>query len=212
MQVDDVVALVFELRLHEEAQEVRVPAVAVHDEDLLEAVAGDLGARRVEQVPDQPRRQRKRARLVPGLVDLPVEVVREDDGVFLLHGTSDQVARLNEIRANRRVRSVLLENADGQNGRLVRLLESLGPVARGEVVHTGGQVLSRRRCGNEQQQAENGKAHDGTSGPEGWTPQAIRAGSEGEMVRGPRLELCAFRLGGVCSIDLSYTRTAGCKP
>ena len=62
MQVDDVVALVFELRLHEEAQEVRVPAVAVHDEDLLEAVAGDLGARRVEQVPDQPRRQRKRAR------------------------------------------------------------------------------------------------------------------------------------------------------
>jgi len=77
VQVDDVVAAALELRLNEEPQEVRVAAVAVDDQDLLEPVSRDLLARGVEQVPEQAAGQREGAGLVPRLVDLSVEVVGE---------------------------------------------------------------------------------------------------------------------------------------
>ena len=56
IKIDDVIAAALKLRLHEEAQQLRIAAMPVDDEDLLEAIAGDLFTGRVEQFPHQTAR------------------------------------------------------------------------------------------------------------------------------------------------------------
>src|SRR3989442_10120829 len=104
-----------------------MPAVAVHDDDPGEPVAGDLLAGRVEQLPDQPARERKRPGLVARLVDLAVEIIREHDGILGFRRARCDLTDLNQIRAYRTVRSVLLENPDWQDRRARRFLQRPGP-------------------------------------------------------------------------------------
>src|SRR5262249_1248925 len=137
----------------------RISAVAVDDQDLLEAVSRDLGAGGVEQVPDEARWKREGARLMARLVNLAVKIVWEDDGVLLFHRASPEVTRLDQIGADRCMWPVLLEDADGQNGRLVGFLERLRPVAGGELIPPRWQILGRRGGRNEEQQAEHEQTH-----------------------------------------------------
>src|SRR5581483_3190216 len=103
---DDVIAASLKLRLHEEAQQLRIAAVAVDDQDFLETIAGDLFAGRVEHLPHQMAWQGEGSRLVPRLINLPVEVIREDDGVFTFGDARRVFANLYQVRAHRRVRAV----------------------------------------------------------------------------------------------------------
>jgi len=81
-QVDDVVFAAFELGLAEEVEESVVASVAVDQDDLLEAVAGQLVAGLLEDVEHHPAAVSDRPGLVLGLEDLADEIGREDDRVL----------------------------------------------------------------------------------------------------------------------------------
>src|SRR3984957_5270757 len=80
---DGVVAAFFEARLNKIADELGIAAMTIDDDDLVEAVAGDLIASCFQQVPDDAFRQGKGAGLVTRFVDLSIKVVREDDCILL---------------------------------------------------------------------------------------------------------------------------------
>ncbi len=162
-EIDDVVVPPPELGLDEVPQQVRVPAVAVHDDDLLEPVAADLIAGGLEQVPHHPRRQREGAGLMARLVDLAVEVVGEDDRVLFLRRPGRPLADVDQVRADGGVGPVLLEDADGEDAGGGGSLHGLRPIARRQLVPARGQVLGGGGH-------RKGDGEQGDDGPHGGSP------------------------------------------
>ena len=52
------------------------------------------------------------AGLMTGFVNLTVEIIRENDGIFFFGGPGRPLPDLDEIGAGRNVRTVLLQDAD----------------------------------------------------------------------------------------------------
>jgi hypothetical protein len=65
----------------------------------------------------------QRARLVFGFENLAVEIRRKDDGVFFLRGVLGSIAYVDQIRAQRQLRSVFFNNAERQQTGALALLQ-----------------------------------------------------------------------------------------
>ena len=113
--VDDVVVRLFELRLREIGDEALVAAVAVDDEDFLAAVAGHLVGGFLEKLELEIAAVGDGAGFVLGFEDLAKIVFRKNDGVFLLGGVKRGVADVQKIGAERKMRAVFFENAEGED-------------------------------------------------------------------------------------------------
>ena len=72
--------------------------------------------------------------------DLAEVVLGEDDGVFLLHGVHHGEANVEQIGAERQVRAVLFDDAEGQHAHPLRLVDGLNEVRGGEFFPLGGEL------------------------------------------------------------------------
>ena len=114
--IDHIVVRLIELRLREEWQQVFVAAVAVDDDYFLAAVARHLVGGFLQQGELHLAAVGDGSGLVAGFGDLSEIIFGEDDGVFLLGGVQRGVADVEQIGAQRQMRSVLLQDAEGQAG------------------------------------------------------------------------------------------------
>src|SRR5260370_37422490 len=105
-----------------------MPAVAVDDQDFLAAVASHLVRGCLKQCQLQIATVGNGAGLMTRLGDLAEIILREDHGILLLSRMQCRVTRIEQIGANRHVRSMLLENAEWQQARALRTLDHLEEV------------------------------------------------------------------------------------
>ena len=139
--VDDVVAASGELRLREEGQQVVVTAVAVDDQDLLAAVARHFVGGFLQEFKLYVRAVGDGSRLVAGFEDLPEIVSREDHGVFLLGAALSDPAHVDEVRPERQLRAMLLNDAEGEDARAPGLLDGFDEISGGEFLPVNAQEL-----------------------------------------------------------------------
>jgi len=149
--VNDVVAQSVQLRLREVGKQVLVAAMAVDDDDFLAAVACHLVGGFLQQLQLNLAAIRDGARLVFGFEDLAEVILGEDHGVFLRGGFERGVAHVEQVGAKREMRSVLFENAEGEQARSLRALNGGRKVGGGEFLPFGGHLRLRAGvCGREQ--------------------------------------------------------------
>ncbi len=117
--VNHVVPALFQLRLNEEAQPVRIPAVRAVNHDLLEPVAADFIQCRLQQIPDELRRVGDGAGRVFGFVNLAEIIFRKNHYVFFLRGCLAAKLRTEQVGADRHVRAVLFQHSDRQQASIL---------------------------------------------------------------------------------------------
>ena len=77
-----------------------------------------------------------------GLVDLPIEIIREYDGIFFFGGAGGPFPDLDQVGTDGDVGAMFFQDADGEDTGFVGLGHCLWPVAGGELVPAGVQELS----------------------------------------------------------------------
>ena len=87
------------------------------------------------------------AGLLPGLKDLAEVVIGKNDCVFFLGSVERGIARVDEICAERQMRTVFFNDAEGQNARVLRLFDAVGEIGRGEFFPFDGKLLGVE-CGS----------------------------------------------------------------
>src|SRR5262245_35066653 len=105
--------------------------MAVDNNNAFKAITRNLLACCVQKIPNQTAWQSESAGLMSCLVDLPVEEVWKHHGVLAFCSARGPFTHMDQVRADRGVRSMLLQNADRQYAGVGRLLESLWPITRG---------------------------------------------------------------------------------
>src|SRR4029077_17932826 len=143
--VNDIVVGLVELGLREEREQAVVAAVAVHDQDLLAAVAGHLVGGFLQERELQVAAVGHSAGLVLGLGDLAEVVFGENDGILLFGGVQRSVADVEKIGAERQMWTVLFQDSEGEQAGSLRTVNAFAEVGGGEFfpVHGDG----GGRCG-----------------------------------------------------------------
>src|SRR5205823_4440992 len=131
--VDDIIVRRVELGLCKVRQQAVVAAVTVHDDDFLTAIPRHLVGRFLQQLELESPAVRDGAWLMLRFEDLTKVVLGKDDRVFLLGGVERGIAHVEQIVAQRQMRPVLLENAEGEQA------GALG--TRDGVLEVGGRQL-----------------------------------------------------------------------
>lgn len=131
-----------------------VAAVAVDDDDLPAAVAGHLIGGFLEEFELQFRAVSHRAGFMPGFEDLAEVVFGKDDRVLLPGTVKRGVADIDQIRAQRQMRPVLLDDAKGQQACALGLLNRGGEIPGREFLPIHRERLCRGNCGDERQKVE----------------------------------------------------------
>src|SRR5947209_11296680 len=153
--VDDVVVRGGELRLSEKGQQALVTAVSVDEYDFGAAVACHLISGFLQQVKLQVERIGDGAGLVLGFEDLSEVVGREDNRVLLLRRLRDGGADIEEVGAEGKVRSVFLDNADGQDAGALCLCDGFDEIGCGQLFPSGGERSLAQGCGSDDKECEN---------------------------------------------------------
>ncbi len=132
--VNHVVARAGKLRLREQRQQVIVPAVAVHNENLLAAVARHLLHRFLEQRELCLQAVGHRSGLLLSLKDLAEIILGKHDCILLPHRVENRESNIEQVGSQRQVRSVLLEDPEGQHTNPLRLMNRLDKVGPGKLL------------------------------------------------------------------------------
>ena len=138
--VDHVIARRGQLRLREQRQQALVAAVAIDDEDFLAAVARHLLHRFLQQRELRAQAVGDGSGLLLRFEDLSEVILGENDGVFLLDGVHHGEADIEQVGAERKMRAVLLDDADGEHADSLRLVDGLHEVGGGEFFPLGGEL------------------------------------------------------------------------
>src|SRR6266576_2810865 len=135
------------------------PAVAVHDDDFLAAVARHLVGGFLQQFQLELHTVGHRTGLVLRFKNLSEIIFWKNDGEFLLGGMQRRKANVEEIGSQRKMRSMLLQNAEREQARSFRLLNRRAKVSGGELFPFHGKLrLAAGRSGSEQKK-ESGHAN-----------------------------------------------------
>src|SRR6185437_6383033 len=114
-EIDCIVASFFQPGLNEITDQLGVAAMTVDDDDLVETVACDLVTGGFEEIPNDALGKRKATGHMPGLVDLTIKIIGEDDGIFLLRRPRGPFSHLDQIAADRHVRSMFFQDTDRED-------------------------------------------------------------------------------------------------
>src|SRR5215469_14066305 len=109
-----------------------VPAVAVDNEDFRAAVAAHLVGGGLEKFHLHVGAVGNGARFVTSLSDLAEIISGEDDGILLKRGVFGGVPDIEEIGAERKVRAMFFENAEGEQASSLRSSDSFTKFSGGQ--------------------------------------------------------------------------------
>src|SRR5467141_1504401 len=132
-----------QLRLREKWNQVFVAAVAVDNDYFFAAIAGHLISGFLEQMQLQIHAVRYRSGFVLGFEDLAEIIFGKDHRVFLRRGLQRNVAHIQQIGAEREMRSVLFQNAERKKARALGLLDSRTKIRGGELFPFSGELALR---------------------------------------------------------------------
>jgi len=118
--------------------------VAVHQDDLVKSVAGNLAARLVQQVVKHAAAIRNCSGLVPGLEDLTGKIKREDHCVLASGSSKRNVARGIDIGAHGQMLRVLFNHPHGDNADALCQFGRLFKICRGKFFPGHSQILILR--------------------------------------------------------------------
>src|SRR5215510_13370519 len=125
LNVDDIVARFFQLRLGKKREQAFVAPVAVDDDDFFAAVTGHFVGGFLQQFELEVPAVGHSAGLVFGFENLAVKVFGKNDGVLVVGGVQSGVAHVDEVGTEREMRPVLFENAEGQKANALGLLDGV---------------------------------------------------------------------------------------
>ena len=114
--------------------------MAVDDEDFLAAVARHLLHRFLQERELRGQAVGNGSGLLLRFEDLSEVVLGEDDGVLLLHGVHHREADVEQVGAERKMRAMLFDDADGEHADALRLVDGLNEVGGGEFFPLGGEL------------------------------------------------------------------------
>ena len=100
------------------------------------------------------------AGLLARFEDLAEVVLGEDDGVLLLHGVRHGEAHVEQVGAERQMRAVLFDDAEGQHADALRLVDGLHEVGSGELFPFGGEARLRNCTARERRSKESSRRRD----------------------------------------------------
>src|ERR1700693_454297 len=129
-----------QLTLREKRQQMLVAAMAIDDDDLLTAIARHLVRGLLQERQLQLRAVGNRPGFVLRLKYLPKEILRKDYGIFLLGSLDRRITYIQQIRTERKVGSMLFQNAERQQTSTLRLLDGIAEIARGQFLPVHGQL------------------------------------------------------------------------
>src|SRR5947209_17672262 len=109
-----------------------IAAMAIDDQHLLATVARHLIRGLLQQLELQRQAVGHCTRLVLGLEDLSKVVLREYHNIFLVSRGQAQITDVDQVRTQRQVGSMLLQNAEGKQTGSLRALDGLNEVGRGK--------------------------------------------------------------------------------
>ena len=119
---------------------VLIAAVAVDDDHFLAAVARHLVGSFLQQGELHLAAVRDCSRLVAGFGNLSEVIFREDNGVFLLGGVQRGVTHVKEIGAEREVRPVFLQDAEGEQASALRTVNTFAEIGGSEFFPVDGEL------------------------------------------------------------------------
>src|SRR2546423_14338183 len=90
-----------------------------------------------------------------GLKDLPKVIFRKDDGEFLRHRSKAEVANIEKIRPQRKMRPMLLQNSKRQQAGTLRILNSLQEITRSKLFPFWRQLRLRQNRNRTHQKQNN---------------------------------------------------------
>src|SRR5262245_63840717 len=102
--------------------------MSIHDEDLAEAVSGNLITSGIQQVPHHAGWERKSTWLLFSFVNLAIEEIWKDHCILFLGGPRRPLAYLNQIRTQWDMRAMLFQNSDRQDTGIGCLPLSIRPI------------------------------------------------------------------------------------
>src|SRR5882762_9373660 len=142
-----------QLRLREKWNQVFVAAVAVDNDYFFAPVAGHLISGFLEQMQLQIHAVRYRSGFVLGFEDLAEIIFGKDHRVFLRRSLQRNVAHIQQIGAEREMRSVLFQNAERKKARALGLLDSRTKIRGSKLFPFGGELALRaqRSCGKKRE-------------------------------------------------------------
>src|SRR5580698_3739391 len=106
--------------------------MAVDDEDLLASIAGHLVGSLLQKIELQMSAVGNGSRLVFGLENLPEVILRKDHRIFLFRGMQGCITHLEQIRPQRQMCAMLLQDAERQKAGALRLLNGGAKLRRSE--------------------------------------------------------------------------------
>ena len=77
---------------------------------------------------------------MPRFGNLSEIILGEDDGVFLLGGVQRGIADVEQVGAEREMRSVFLQDAEGQQARALRAMNAFAEVGGSEFLPVDGEL------------------------------------------------------------------------
>src|SRR5882724_3826306 len=134
--------------------------MTVDDDDFLAPVAGHLVRGFLQEFKLQMQAVSDGSRLVPSLKDLRCEVLRKDDGEFLLGRMQRSIPNVQQVVAQGQMQSVFLQNPYWQKACVLGLTNGLHKVRRSQLLPLHGRRLSRRDARHEQHDKEKNWAYD----------------------------------------------------
>ena len=153
--VNDVIARRRELCLREQREQAVVAAVTIHDQDFLAAVARHLLHGFLQERELGAQAVGDRSRLLLGFEDLPEVVLGKDHGVFLLNRVQRGEANVEEVSAQREMRTMLFDDAEGKQTDSLRLVNGLHEVGSRELLPLGGEFGLRNRRNHKGEESEH---------------------------------------------------------
>src|SRR5260370_25432254 len=133
-----------ELRLGKEWQQAVIASVAIHDDDLLAAVARHFIHSLFEKRELHFAAVGHGPGLVLGFGNLSEIIFRENDCVLLFGSVQRGVAHVQQIGSQRQMRSMLFKDAEWQQAGSLRSLNALAKIRGGEFLPMYAEPGSRR--------------------------------------------------------------------
>src|SRR5271166_1758498 len=141
-----------QLRLGEQRQQALVATVAIDDENLLATIARHLFDGLLQKRELRAQAVGNGPRLLLRFKDLSKVVLRENHGILLPHGIHHRETNIDQVGAERKMRTMLLDDPDGKQADSLRLMNGLHEVWRRELLPLGGELVlrnGRQRKGDE---------------------------------------------------------------
>ena len=135
--IHDVIVRFIELCLREVWKQAIVAAVTIHNDDLLATVARHLIGGLLQQLELKSRTVSHRAWFVLRLKNLPEIIFRKNDRVFLLRRIQRRVAHVQQIVAQRQMRSMFLQDAERQQTHTLTTRNGIAELSRAQLLPMG---------------------------------------------------------------------------